>query len=108
MLSDGNWPVCVHLPQVILCGFMAWVFSVIQVEAFAIPGRKGFSMWKTNNLSASLAVSNLPQSCDGMPVAPGKFSVPFICCRIGNKMQVQDKVKAKTFISSPASLQLST
>lgn len=57
---------------------------------------------------ASLEVSNLPKSCDGMPVAPGKFSEPFICCRIVNIMQVQDKVKAKTFISSPASLQLRT
>ena len=103
-----NWPLCVHLPQAILCRFVAWVFPVVRVEAFAIPERKGFSLWNTNNLLASLAFSNLPKSCEGMPVAPGKFSVPFICCRIGNRMQVQDKVKAKTCISSPASLQLRT
>jgi len=52
------------------------------------------------------SISNMPQSCDGMPVVPGKFSVPFISCTIGNRMQAEGEVQAKTFTSSPASLQL--
>lgn len=56
---------------------MAWVFPVFQMKRFAVPERKGFSPMEDNFL-ASLAVSNPPNSCDGMSVFPEKCSVPFI------------------------------